>query len=56
LHFFHNGKVLAEDGRGPFYYLPKLETYQEARLWNDVFNFAQAVLGLPNGTCLLRFR
>lgn len=50
LHFFHNGKVLAKDGRGPFYYLPKLETYQEARLWNDVFNFAQAAVGLPNGT------
>ena len=50
LHFFHNGKQLAEDGRGPFYYLPKLESYQEARLWNDVFNFAQAVVGVPNGT------
>lgn len=50
LHFFHNGKLLAEDGRGPFYYLPKLETYQEARLWNDVFNFAQAARGVPNGT------
>ena len=50
LHFFHNGKKLAEDGRGPFYYLPKLESYQEARLWNDVFNFAQAVVGVPNGT------
>ncbi len=50
LHFFHNGKQLAEDGRGPFYYLPKLETYQEARLWNDVFNFAQAARGVPNGT------
>ena len=50
LHFFHNGKKLAEDERGPFYYLPKLETYQEARLWNDVFNFSQAVVGVPNGT------
>ena len=50
LHFFHNGKKLAEDERGPFYYLPKLETYQEARLWNDVFNFSQAVIGVPNGT------
>ena len=50
LHFFHNGKKLSEDGRGPFYYLPKLESYQEARLWNDVFNFSQAVVGVPNGT------
>lgn len=50
LHMFHNGKALAADGRGPFFYLPKLESYQEARLWNDVFNFTQAVLGLENGT------
>ena len=50
LHIFHNGKILSEDGRGPFYYLPKIEAYQEARLWNDVFNFAQAVLDIPNGT------
>ncbi|MGB6230408.1 MAG: malate synthase A [Litorimonas sp.] len=50
LHMFHNGKALAESGRGPFFYLPKLESYQEARLWNDVFNFTQAVLGLENGT------
>ena len=50
LHIFHNGKLLAADERGPFYYLPKIESYQEARLWNDVFNFAQAVLDIPNGT------
>jgi len=50
LHIFHNGKLLAENGRGPFYYLPKIESYQEARLWNDVFNFSQAVLDIPNGT------
>ena len=50
LHFFHNGKLLAESGRGPFYYLPKIESYQEARLWNDVFNFVQAVRDVPNGT------
>ena len=50
LHIFHNGKILAESGRGPFYYLPKIESYQEARLWNDVFNFSQAVLDIPNGT------
>ncbi|MEP1230504.1 MAG: malate synthase A, partial [Litorimonas sp.] len=50
LHIFHNGKLLAASGRGPFYYLPKIENYQEARLWNDVFNFVQAVLDIPNGT------
>ena len=50
LHIFHNGKRLAADERGPFYYLPKIEAYQEARLWNDVFNFSQAVLDIPNGT------
>ncbi len=50
LHIYHNGKKLMEQEKGPFYYLPKMETYQEARLWNDVFNFAQAALGIPNGT------
>jgi len=50
LHIFHNGKLLADSERGPFYYLPKIESYQEARLWNDVFNFAQAVMDIPNGT------
>lgn len=50
LHIFHNGKKLMEQEKGPFYYLPKLENYQEARLWNDVFNFAQAALGIPHGT------
>ena len=50
LHFFHNAKALIEQDKGPFYYLPKIEVYQEARLWNDVFNFAQAALGIPNGT------
>ena len=50
LHLFHNGKLLADSGRGPFYYLPKIESYQEARLWNDVFNFAQVFVGIPHGT------
>lgn len=50
LHIFHNGKILTNSQKGPFYYLPKIESYQEARLWNDVFNFAQAVLDIPNGT------
>ena len=50
LHIFHNGKLLADSGQGPFYYLPKMESYQEARLWNDVFNFAQVFVGIPHGT------
>ncbi|WP_120003276.1 malate synthase A [Nesterenkonia muleiensis] len=50
LHFFHNAAVLAEKGTGPFYYLPKLEHYLEARLWNAVFTFAQEKLGIPHGT------
>ena len=41
---------MAESETGPFYYLPKIEDYREARLWNDVFNYAQAVLDIPNGT------
>ncbi|WP_147103423.1 malate synthase A [Nesterenkonia populi] len=49
LHFFHNAKHLHEKGTGPFYYLPKLEHYLEARLWNDVFTFAEEKLGLPHG-------
>ena len=50
LHFFHNAKVLQESGNGPFYYLPKLEHYLEARLWDDVFSFAEEKLGIPHGT------
>lgn len=50
LHFFHNAKVLAEKGTGPFYYLPKLEHYLEARLWNEVFTFAEQKLGIAHGT------
>lgn len=50
LHFFHNAKSLIAQNKGPYYYLPKIENYQEARLWNDVFNFAQAAMGIPNGT------
>jgi len=47
LHIFHNGKILADKGQGPFYYLPKIENYHEARLWNDVFNFSEAILDIP---------
>src|SRR5262245_2317119 len=50
LFFFHNAKEMVAQGRGPYFYLPKMESHLEARLWNDVFNFAQDELGLPRGT------
>ncbi len=50
LYFFHNAKALLARGSGPYFYLPKLESHLEARLWNDVFVHAQAELGLPRGT------
>ncbi|MCU9595363.1 malate synthase A [Caldibacillus thermolactis] len=50
LFFFHNAKTLIEKGSGPYFYLPKLESAEEARLWNDVFIFAQNELGIPQGT------
>src|SRR5437588_7610839 len=49
LYFFHNAKRLLGKGSGPYFYLPKLESHLEARLWNDVFNFAQDELGVPRG-------
>ncbi len=50
LYLFHNAKVLRDRGTGPYYYLPKMESYQEARLWNDVICHAEDTLGLPRGT------
>ena len=50
LYFFHNAKALIEKGSGPYFYLPKLQSHLEARLWNDVFVFAQNYLGIPRGT------
>jgi len=50
LYAFHNAKATLERGSGPYFYLPKLESHQEARLWNDVFVRAQEALGLPIGT------
>lgn len=50
LFFFHNAKELISRGKGPYFYLPKLESHLEARLWNDVFTFAQKELGIPHGT------
>ncbi|GGO92514.1 malate synthase A [Wenjunlia tyrosinilytica] len=50
LYFFHNARRLLERGLGPYFYLPKTESHLEARLWNDVFVFAQEYLGIPRGT------
>ena len=50
LAFFHNAKGLIKNGTGPYFYLPKMESHLEARLWNDVFNAAQDALGIPRGT------
>ena len=50
LYFFHNARTLLENGSGPYFYLPKLESHLEARLWNDVFNLAQDELGIPRGS------
>jgi malate synthase len=49
LYVFHNGRRLLERGSGPYFYLPKLESHREARLWNDAFVFAETRLGLPKG-------
>lgn len=50
LYFFHNARNLLEQGLAPFFYLPKLEHYEEARWWNDVFVFAQEYLKIPQKT------
>lgn len=50
IYFFNNAVQLLSNGSGPYFYLPKLEHYQEARWWNDVFVFAQNYLGIANGT------
>ena len=50
LYFFHNHKILQENGSGPYFYLPKLENHYEARLWADVFNFSEKYFNLEKGT------
>ncbi|MBT2385114.1 malate synthase A [Streptomyces sp. ISL-11] len=50
LYFFHNAQRLTDLGKGPYFYLPKTESHLEARLWNEVFVFAQEYLSLPRGT------
>ena len=57
LYFFHNAETLIASGAGPYFYLPKMESHLEARLWNDVFSYAQDRLEIPYGsiraTCLI---
>ncbi|MFI1829250.1 malate synthase A [Streptomyces sp. NPDC020412] len=50
LYFFHNAERLIALGKGPYFYLPKTESHLEARLWNEVFVFAQEYVGIPQGT------
>lgn len=50
LYFFHNAQQLLKNGTGPYFYLPKLESHLEARLWNSIFVRAQQELGIPQGT------
>jgi malate synthase len=50
LFFFHNAKELLSRGSGPYFYLPKMESHLEARLWNDIFVFSQKELGVPQGS------
>ncbi|WP_026819400.1 malate synthase A [Arthrobacter castelli] len=50
LYFFHNARRLLDAGRGPYFYLPKIENHLEARLWNDIFILAQDLLGIEQGT------
>ncbi|KAJ6448284.1 malate synthase [Mycena vitilis] len=50
LYFYHNAQELVKRGSGPYFYLPKMEHYLQARLWNDVFLFSQSYIGLPHNT------
>jgi malate synthase len=52
LYVFHNGRALLDAGSGPYFYLPKLESHLEARLWNDAFNIAEDELGLGRGVLI----
>jgi malate synthase len=50
LYCFHNARALIDSGRGPYFYLAKLESSEEARLWDDVFSFSEKRIGIPHGT------
>lgn len=54
LYFFHNVHVRLANGSAPYYYLPKMETHQETRLWNDVFKSAQDYMKVPQGRFFFR--
>lgn len=50
LFLFHNARVLLDKGSGPYFYLPKLQNSEEAKLWADVFTFAEEKIGIPHGS------
>ena len=50
LYFFHNAQQLIANGRGPYFYIAKLESSEEAKLWDDVFTFSEQYIGIPHGT------
>ncbi|REJ05859.1 malate synthase A [Microbacterium bovistercoris] len=50
LYFFHNAQALIDGGRGPYFYIAKLESSEEAKLWNDVFTFSEEYIGIEHGT------
>ncbi|MDN3495446.1 malate synthase A [Planococcus sp. APC 4015] len=50
LYFFHNAQRLIADGRGPYFYIAKIESSEEAKLWDDVFTFSEQYIGIPHGT------
>ncbi|GAA2009726.1 malate synthase A [Microbacterium ulmi] len=50
LYFFHNAKQLIANGRGPYFYIAKLESSEEARLWDEIFTFSEEYVGIPHGT------
>jgi malate synthase len=50
LYFFHNAQQLIANGRGPYFYIAKLESSEEAKLWDDVFSFSEDYIGIPHGT------
>ncbi|GAA1853654.1 malate synthase A [Microbacterium koreense] len=50
LYFFHNATQLIENGRGPYFYIAKLESSEEAKLWDDIFTFSERYIGIPHGT------
>ena len=54
LHFFHNARELLAGGSGPYYYLPKMESHLEARLWDDVFTTPRPRSGFRTGRCARR--